>query len=102
MIKHYEKFIFLIVIIAAIFFARMVYPNIAGTPPAADATQTVNTQPSAPPPALVLPQTTLDASAPLNGNNQNNISAALWTLVGLFGLAAAVGLYILVRKAYNG
>lgn len=75
MTKHYEKFIFLIVVIAAIFFARLIYPNISGVPSAAATPQTADVQQSATtPPALVLSQTTLDASAPLDGNGQNNIT----------------------------
>jgi len=61
MIKHSEKFIFLLVLIGAIFFARVVYPNISGVPSLAstDAPQTADAQITTAPPTLVLPQTSV-------------------------------------------
>ena len=40
MIKTSEKFVFLFVVIVAVFFARMIYPNISGVPSLADADAT--------------------------------------------------------------
>jgi D-alanyl-D-alanine carboxypeptidase len=61
MLKNYEKFIFLFIIIGAIFFARLVYPNISGVPSLAgtDPSQTADAQATAEPPTLVLPQTSV-------------------------------------------
>lgn len=70
--KHYAKFIFLFIVIAAIFFARWMYPGIAAVPFSADATGSTaqNGGASSTVPALVLPQTSIDAAAPPDGNGQ--------------------------------
>jgi D-alanyl-D-alanine carboxypeptidase len=70
MIKNSEKFVFLFVVIAAVFFARAIYPNISGVPAlagnnlpqTADAKQSTNT-----PPTLVLPQTSINSAATIGG-----------------------------------
>lgn len=69
-----ETVIFLLVVAAAVFFARLMYPGISGVPSTASAdgqtAQTANTEQSlSAPPTLVLPQTSLSATAPLDGNN---------------------------------
>jgi len=61
--KHPERIIFLFVVIGAVFFARIAYPNISGVPPVAinntaqtaDAEQTVTS-----PPTLILAQTSVN------------------------------------------
>jgi D-alanyl-D-alanine carboxypeptidase len=78
MIKHYEKFIFLFVVIGAIFFARTLYPNISGVPTLAgnDSPQTADAEQSvSEPPTLVLPQTTLGATAQPGGDSATAASA---------------------------
>lgn len=75
--KHYEKFIFLFVIIGVVFFARLMYPNLSGVPPLADADQaeqsvTASQQATTVPPTLVLPQTAINATAPPDGGNAGN------------------------------
>ena len=81
--KHSEKFIFLFVVIGAIFFARFAYPSISGVPSittdgvpqTADAEQTVTA-----PPTLVLPQTSLNgAGAAVIGNDNTPIDASIPT-----------------------
>ncbi|HUC01765.1 MAG TPA: serine hydrolase [Candidatus Paceibacterota bacterium] len=66
--KRSEKIIFLLVIIGAIAFVRYVYPNISGVPSRADADQgqTASAAQSSTnqPTKLVLPQTTISATAP--------------------------------------
>ena len=67
MIKHSEKFIFLLVVIGAVFFARVFYPGISGVPSLASAdqaSQTAIVQTTTAPPTLVLPQTAISATAP--------------------------------------
>jgi D-alanyl-D-alanine carboxypeptidase len=69
--KHYEKFIFLFVIIGAVFFARAIYPNISGipTPAGDDPPQTADAEQSVvAPPTLVLPETSINAIAQPGGN----------------------------------
>jgi D-alanyl-D-alanine carboxypeptidase (penicillin-binding protein 5/6) len=71
--KHSEKFIFLFVVIGAIFFARFAYPSISGVPSIAtiNAPQTADAEQAVTaPPTLVLPQTSLNgADAAAIGNN---------------------------------
>lgn len=77
--KHYEKFVLLIVLIAAVFFARALYPNISGVPSLADADQTQTTTQQAmvtAPPTLVLPETSIAATAPADGTSDAASEAA--------------------------
>jgi D-alanyl-D-alanine carboxypeptidase (penicillin-binding protein 5/6) len=73
--KHYEQFVFLAVIVAGIFLARFIYPNISGVPQFAnaDADQSQQTttaqQAVTAPPALVLPQTSIAATAQSDGTS---------------------------------
>lgn len=81
MIKHYEKFIFLFVLIGAIFFAREVYPNISGVPSLANAgeqtSQAADAEITTAPPTLVLPQTSVsDTSDAGAGNGDGSISSS--------------------------
>jgi D-alanyl-D-alanine carboxypeptidase len=74
MIKNSEKFVFLFVVIAAVFFARAIYPNLSGVPALAgnNPPQTADAEQSvAQPPTLVLPQTSIDATAPPDGNGND-------------------------------
>lgn len=63
--KHSEKFIFLFVVTGAVFFARMMYPNISGLPQlsTADQSETAAAQTQAQiqtnPPLLTLPETSV-------------------------------------------
>jgi D-alanyl-D-alanine carboxypeptidase (penicillin-binding protein 5/6) len=66
-------FIFLFVVIAAVFFARLMYPGISGVPSVASAdgqaAQTADVQQAlSAPPTLVLPQTSISATAQPDGN----------------------------------
>lgn len=71
MTNHYGKFIFLAIVIVAVFFARIAYPNLSGVPMLADADQTTAPgQTIHTPPLLVLPETTVNATA-----QPENISA---------------------------
>ncbi|MGD1003410.1 MAG: serine hydrolase [Minisyncoccia bacterium] len=67
-----EAFIFLFVVIIAVFFARLMYPGISGVPSVASAggqaAQTADAQQAlSVPPTLVLPQTAISATAPPDG-----------------------------------
>lgn len=87
MIKQYEKFVFLLVVIGAVFFARAVYPNVSGIPSLAgnDPPQTADAAQSvAPPPTLVLPQTTITATAQPGGTNDENATSASTTALPTF------------------
>jgi D-alanyl-D-alanine carboxypeptidase len=71
--SRFETFIFLFVVVVAVFFARLVYPGISGVPPVASAdgqgAQTADAQQTlTPPPMLVLPQTAISATAQPDGN----------------------------------
>jgi D-alanyl-D-alanine carboxypeptidase len=59
--KRSEKIIFLLVVIAAIFFARFMYPNISGVPQiqTADQSEVASAQTQSDPPLLTLPQTSV-------------------------------------------
>jgi len=81
MLKNHEKFIFLFVIIGAVFFARLVYPGISGVPTLAvnDPPQTADAQVTTEPPTLVLPQTSVGntgGNAALGINNTPANAAA--------------------------
>ncbi len=76
MTRHYEKFVFLAVLITAIFFARALYPNLSGVPPLANAGQAQQSGAPQQPtvtaaPMLVLPQTTVTAAAPPDGDGSD-------------------------------
>jgi D-alanyl-D-alanine carboxypeptidase (penicillin-binding protein 5/6) len=65
MIKNYEKLIFLFVVIGAVFFARLAYPNISGVPSFASTASSqaaVAQQSITAPPTLVLPQTSVGSA----------------------------------------
>jgi len=76
--KHIEKFVFLFVVIIAVFFARYAYPTILGVPSFADTNtpQTADAQTAASPPTLVLPQTSLSgADAAAVGNSATSTTS---------------------------
>jgi D-alanyl-D-alanine carboxypeptidase len=71
--KRYEAFIFLFVVVAAIFFARLMYPGISGVPSVASAdgqaSQIADVQQTlTAPPTLVLSQTSISATAQPDGS----------------------------------
>jgi D-alanyl-D-alanine carboxypeptidase len=76
--KHIEKFIFLFVVIVAVFFARYAYPTISGIPSITSDSpaQTADAQAVVSPPTLVLPQTTLSGAdaASVGTNNSSTTS----------------------------
>ncbi len=71
--KHSEKFIFLLVVIGAIFFARLIYPNISGVPSFAstDPPQSADAQIITAPPTLVLPQTSVSDAGGVGSGGAN-------------------------------
>jgi D-alanyl-D-alanine carboxypeptidase (penicillin-binding protein 5/6) len=89
--KKSEKITFLLVVIAAIFFARYVYPNISGVPSIASADDPADS--SAPssttsPATLVLPQTALagaegpaDADAETDQQTMTNATTSVFTRI---------------------
>ncbi len=71
--RHSEKFVFLFVVIVAVFFARFAYPTISGVPSLVrdNPPQTADAQAVTSPPTLVLPQTSLNGAnaAAVGGND---------------------------------
>lgn len=95
MIKHYEKFVFLLVLIGAIFFARVAYPDISGIPSLADTgtrtSETADAQITTAPPTLVLPQTSVEstdggayAAGAGRGNGSNISNTTMTTINSVF------------------
>ncbi|HUC31575.1 MAG TPA: serine hydrolase [Candidatus Paceibacterota bacterium] len=81
MIKNYEKIIFLLVVIGAIFFARAMYPTISGIPSLAstEPPQTAIALSTSAPPTLVLPQTSVssaDSGALVSGGDTASVPAS--------------------------
>jgi D-alanyl-D-alanine carboxypeptidase (penicillin-binding protein 5/6) len=82
-----ETIIFLVVVIAAVFFARLMYPGISGVPSVASAdgqaAQTADVQQTlTAPPTLVLPQTSISATAQPDGNVVDTSTSSGQTAAG--------------------
>jgi D-alanyl-D-alanine carboxypeptidase (penicillin-binding protein 5/6) len=82
-----ETFIFLVVVIAAVFFARLMYPGISGVPSVASAdgqaAQTADVQQTlTAPPMLVLPQTSINATAQPDGGVADTSTSSGQTAAG--------------------
>jgi D-alanyl-D-alanine carboxypeptidase (penicillin-binding protein 5/6) len=82
-----ETFIFLAVVVAAVFFARLMYPGISGVPSVASAdgqaAQTADIQQTlTAPPTLVLPQTSISATAQPDGNPVDTSTSSGQTAAG--------------------
>ncbi len=101
MIKNSEKFIFLIVIIAVVFFARGIYPNISGVPSFADSAppQTTTVQSMIAPPTLVLPQTSV-SSAGAVGNENAILGEATTSINSVFSKINNTPIPIFNSQAY--
>jgi D-alanyl-D-alanine carboxypeptidase (penicillin-binding protein 5/6) len=74
--KNSEKFIFLFVVIGAIFFARTMYPKVSGVPLIGrdDVSQTAIAQTQIRPPVLILPQTSIASADSANGDIRSTSS----------------------------
>jgi len=82
-----EIFIFFVVVVATVFFARLMYPGISGVPSVASAdgqaAQTADMQQTlTAPPTLVLPQTSISATAQPDGNAIDASTSSGQTTVG--------------------
>lgn len=86
MTSHYEKFIFLFIVIGAIFFGRLAYPNISAVPSFINNNppQIADAETTTAPPTLVLPETSLNsANVARNFSNSpatNNTTTSLTSL----------------------
>jgi D-alanyl-D-alanine carboxypeptidase len=85
--SRFETVIFLVVVVAAVFFARLMYPGISGVPSLASAdgqaAQTANVQQAlTAPPTLVLPQTSISATAQPDGSAADIATSSGQTTAG--------------------